>query len=326
MALARAFGWPPEPSKECGADGFENIKAPCTARPFAELRKAFQQHTDNCCGGGKTLEELLSDLDRADDERQVKACMTHLVLAQALRPVTQAPTPTKRVPAAKQELVEEISWPPLIMVEGMSAEAGDSKGKLTARFKDFGPTLATPLYTPHFDGKAVLGFSGAPASEAEGDAHKFAFEQAKNLLGNLSSAATTDVGRARWVTRDEYDSWSRPLGRGGNPPKWPKEVLRWATTHSLTWVNKHQKEQQIVVQQKAREKRSAEEAAKSREAQRQMEEEIAQLNTKLTMEKQAGSRARVPPHCPSSTHRPKAACPLFPTANARRRLLPRWTR
>ena len=325
VALARAFGWPPEPRKECGADGFEGIKAPCTARPFGELRKAFQQHADSCCGGGKTLDALLLDLRKAEEadsddepalwalkpmpEGEVKVCMMHLVLAQALRPVTQAPKPTERVPAAKQALVEEISWPPLVMVESIgdrrtwgdrnnehSAEAANSKGKLLKRFGDFGPTIAVPLYTPEFNGKAVLGFSGAAGApseaEAGGGAHKFAFEQAKNLLGNLNSDATMDVGRARWVTKAEYDSWSLPLRVGGNPPKWPKEVLRWATTHSLRWVNKHEMEQLIVEQQKAREKRSAEEAEKSRAAQRQLEEELAQLNTALTEDQTKMERMR----------------------------------
>jgi hypothetical protein len=159
----------------------------------------------------------------------------HKVLDEILFPITntsfrpdEASSAAARKPQAFQE---EMAWPPVLVLQGCSSEF-DSSGKLDAKFRGQGVTKTAPMFTPSFCGQAVLCFG-----ESNGSLLAEAYEKAKNLKENLSSAECTEVRTASWLTRKDYDRWKTQ--------KWAKKVLSWADQSGLSFVNKAAKDEEI---------------------------------------------------------------------------------
>ena len=85
-AMAEAFLWPPQPSKECGQDGWEQLEAPCKCKPCKHLN-ALQQHADTQAGRTQTpiaeqVDKLINTYEEDDEETQPLQKLGHLALAE----------------------------------------------------------------------------------------------------------------------------------------------------------------------------------------------------------------------------------------------------
>lgn len=145
--------------------------------------------------------------------------------------------PQVRDKLAPQKFTEEIPWPPILVLKGTTLS---SQSAIDERFRAYEPTLKRAQYLPEFTGLVVLGFSGM------GGDHWAKYKQAKRLHESLQKERQKDINGAHWLTRDELRNW-----RGHT---WAKKVIEWCEKNSITWVNKDEKEKEMLREEARREK------------------------------------------------------------------------
>ena len=127
------------------------------------------------------------------------------------------------------------------MLQGNRGGALCTQSALDERFCAFQPTLKRPQYhSGGATGLAVLGFSGT------GGDHWAKYKQAKRLFEYLKENKPNDISDVTWLTRDKLQTW--------RSQQWAKKVIEWCDKHKITWVNKAEKEKEMLREDARREK------------------------------------------------------------------------
>jgi hypothetical protein len=140
--------------------------------------------------------------------------------------------PQVRDKLGPQTFAQEIPWPPMLVLQGSRGGALCTQSGLDERFCAFQPTLKRPQY---HSGGAGMG----------GD-HWAKYKHAKRLFEYLKESKPNDISDVTWLTREKLQTW--------RSQQWAKKVMEWCDKHSITWVNKAEKEKEMLREDARREK------------------------------------------------------------------------
>ena len=264
LPMAKALGLPQHPSdcRRCG-----EVKSPC-CKPPCLTWEALQQHADK---GAHNKRKRRDDDDDDDNE-------LHSLLAKVMRSLQNIPAQRFGTKVDSQAFEMTIPWPPLLHLERLPTNNGDSlnsSAMLLQKFGRQGAEQAFPIFSPHFTNMAVLVFRDSRGG----------LERAKAFLENSRSDLERGVAggfESRWVTQHEFDQW-KVRGQGGKPVMWAKKLLRLDVRFEKKDVLEREMEQraQIEKEEQARlVQRKMEEAQKEKE----LREQEAMISEQLKLE------------------------------------------